>query len=176
MSNINDENIKRLETLYMNHHKWLIAASFNITKDKELAEELVSELYLYLSEKPNPDIWYLDSFNLMYLHSFLKTRNLNKIKYNKRYVDYDEIICDEIDSEYDIEKDLEIQTKYDRVIEEFKILERNPKLWAAAKITEMYLFDNDITLEGLANKIRISKSTAFLNVKKIKTYLKTKIK
>jgi DNA-directed RNA polymerase specialized sigma24 family protein len=176
MANIGDENIKRLETLYKNSHKWLMAAAFNITKDKDVAEELVSELYLYLSEKPNPDIWYSDSFNLMYLHSFLKTRNLNKIKYNKRYSDFDEVIYDEVDSEYDIEKDLEIQRRYDRVIEEFKLLERNPKLWAAAKITEMYLLDEEMTLEGLANKIRISKSTAFLNVKKIKTYLKTKIK
>jgi hypothetical protein len=32
-----------------------------------------------------------------------------------------------------------------------------------------------MTLDGLANNIKISKSTAFLNVKKIKVHLKNKL-
>ena len=74
------ENNRRLDTLYRESHNWLCAVAFNFCKDKEVADELVGTLYLYLAEKCNPSLWYLNSFNLMYAHSFLKSRFLNKIK------------------------------------------------------------------------------------------------
>ena len=47
----------RLEVLYNKHHKWLMAAAKNISKDKEIAEDLVSELYIYLAEKKNEKVF-----------------------------------------------------------------------------------------------------------------------
>ena len=81
------ENTIRLEVLYKQHDKWLKACAFNIAKNRDTAEELVSELYLYLAEKCNPQLYYLNSFNLMYCHSFLKTRFINRIKVDKRSVE-----------------------------------------------------------------------------------------
>jgi len=78
VNKVQSENNRRLETLYKQSHSWLIAVAFNLSKDKEVAEELVGELYLYLAEKCNPSLWYLNSFNLMYAHAFIRSRFFNK--------------------------------------------------------------------------------------------------
>jgi predicted DNA-binding protein YlxM (UPF0122 family) len=43
-------------------------------------------------------------------------------------------------------------------------------MWAPAKIFELYWM-SDKTLDEVANDIKISKSTVFLSVKKIRKYL-----
>jgi predicted DNA-binding protein YlxM (UPF0122 family) len=48
-------------------------------------------------------------------------------------------------------------------------------MWASSKLAQLYFFDADLTLEQLASNIKISKSTAFLNIKKIKLHLKDTI-
>ena len=48
-------------------------------------------------------------------------------------------------------------------------------MWSSAKIYELYTF-GDKTMEKLSDEIGISKSTTFLNVKKIKKHLKDNIK
>ena len=60
MNKVQLENNKRLETLYKQSHNWLIAVAYNLCKDKEVADELVGELYLYFAEKCNPSLWYLN--------------------------------------------------------------------------------------------------------------------
>lgn len=169
MNKVQSENTKRLDTLYKQSHNWLIAVSFNLCKDKETSEELVQELYLYLAEKCNPAIWYLNSFNLMYCHSFIRSRFFNKTKVDKRRAtlsdDYDEV-----DIEYNMDYDEKLENTYDNVVEELKRLEQT-KLWAPSKLAQMYFF-SDKTLEGLSKDIGISKSTTFLHVKKIKKHIK----
>ena len=81
---VNKENTQRLEILFKQHHSWLVAVAFNITKDKDVSEDLVSELYCYLGEKCNPALWYLNSFNLIYCRSFIMSRFLNRVKVKKR--------------------------------------------------------------------------------------------
>lgn len=165
------ENTIRLEVLYKQHDGWLKAVAFNITKNKDTAEELVSELYLYLAEKCNPALYYLNSFNLMYCHSFIKSRFLNKIKVNKRNTPLEED-WDTTDEAYDYDNDQRLEEAYDSVIDELKRLEKQPKVWASSKIYQMYAFDKDMTYERISEEIHISKSTAYLNCKKIKKHLK----
>ncbi len=169
MNKVQSENTKRLDTLYKQSHNWLIAVSFNLCKDKETSDELVQELYLYLAEKCNPALWYLNSFNLMYCHSFIRSRFFNKTKVDKRRAtlsdDYDEV-----DIEYNMDYDEKLENTYDNVVEELKRLEQT-KLWAPSKLAQMYFF-SDKTLEGLSKDIGISKSTTFLHVKKIKKHIK----
>lgn len=167
-----EENRKRLDLLYKNSHKWLMGASYKITKDRNAADELVGELYLYLSEKVNPNIWYAEHFNLMYLRAFLQTRWLNRIKSEKRFVEYG-WKNDGEDTPYDTAFDTKLEEAHTELRNELRSLETS-KLWASAKLAEMYFFD-DITLEKLAKRIKISKSTAFLNIKKIKLHLKDKL-
>lgn len=164
------ENNKRLDVLYRKSHNWLIAVAFNLSKDKEVADELVGELYLYLAEKCNPAIWYLDSFNLMYAHAFISSRFYNKIKAGKRNVELSDTY-DEVEEEYDTDSDEKIDNTYNQMVDELKRLERT-RLWAPSKIYQMYAFDSEMTFEKLASELKLSKSTVYLNCKKIKKHLK----
>jgi DNA-directed RNA polymerase specialized sigma24 family protein len=173
VNKVQKENTKRLELLYRQSHNWLIAVAFNLSKDKEVADELVGELYLYLGEKCNPSIWYLNSFNLMYCHSFIKSRFLNRIKADKRKTELS-ADYDEVEVEYDIDNDQRLEDAYNAIVDELKAMERTKK-WASSKLYQLYAFDKDMTLERLASEIGISKSTAFLQTKKAKIHLRTTI-
>ena len=170
MNKIQSENNKRLDVLFRNSHGWLSAVAFNLSKDKEVADELVGELYLYLAEKCNPALWYLNSFNLMYCHAFLNSRFLNRIKAAKRNVQLSDSY-DEVESEYDVDADEKVEDVYNKMVDELKRLERT-RLWAPSKIYQMYAFDKEMTFEKLAAELKLSKSTVYLNCKKIKKHLK----
>ena len=170
MNKIQSENNKRLDVLFRKSHGWLSAVSFNLSKDKEVADELVGELYLYLAEKCNPALWYLDSFNLMYCHAFLNSRFLNRIKAAKRNVPLSDSY-DDVENEYDVDADERVEDVYNQMVDELKRLERT-KLWAPSKIYQLYAFDKEMTFEKLASELKLSKSTVYLNCKKIKKHLK----
>ena len=168
-----DENSKRVELLYIKHRVWLSKVAFNICRDKTESDDLISDLYIYLLEKNNEKLWYSDgTFNLQYCRAFLLTRWINKTKIKKRYVN-SEVEVEVEESIYDTENDLRIQQCYDELISELERL-KTTKLWASAKLASMYWFSQD-TLEDLSEKIKISKSTTFLNVKKIREHLKEKL-
>ena len=170
MNKIQSENNKRLDILFRKSHNWLSAVAFNLAKDKEVADELVGELYLYLAEKCNPALWYLDSFNLMYAHAFLNSRFLNRIKAAKRNVPLSDSY-DEVENEYDVDADEKVEDVYNKMVDELKRLERT-RLWAPSKIYQLYAFDKEMTFEKLASELKLSKSTVYLNCKKIKKHLK----
>ena len=174
VNKVQQENTKRLDILFRQSHNWLSAVAFNLCKDKEVADDLVGELYIYLAEKCNPSLWYLNSFNLMYCHSFLKSRFLNKIKSDKRKTEFTEE-HDDVVQEYDIDGDERLEQAYNEVVEELKNMERTKK-WVSSKLYQIYAFDKDMTLERLAKEINISKSTAFLQTKRAKIHLRGTIK
>ncbi len=148
-----------------------MACAFNVSKNKDIAEELVSELYLYLGEKCNPQLYYLDSFNLQYCYSFLKTRFINRIKADKRSVTLSDSY-DSVEEVYDYDSDERLEKAHDEIIDELKRLEKVPKVWVSSKIYQMYTFDKEMTYEKLSEEIDISKSTAYLHCKKIRKHLK----
>jgi len=170
VNKIQSENNKRLDVLFRKSHGWLSAVAFNLSKDKEVADELVGELYLYLAEKCNPALWYLDSFNLMYAHAFLNSRFLNRIKAAKRNVPLSDSY-DDVENEYDVDADERVEDVYNQMVDELKRLERT-RLWAPSKIYQLYAFDKEMTFEKLASELKLSKSTVYLNCKKIKKHLK----
>ena len=170
---ISSECNQRLETLYNKHHQWLGSVAFNISKNRDTTDELVSELYLYLSEKCNPKIWYLDSYNLQYCRQFMLSRFLNKVNREKR----PDVLPDEWDTisdDYDEDRDRRIDTAYEDVLEELSLMKKR-KGWSNAMIYEHYWFSNK-TLEEVSKDIGISKSTTFLSVKAAKQHLKKVIK
>jgi len=169
---IQKENTKRLGVLYTKHHSWLMACSYNKSKDVQVAKDLVQELYLYLGEKCNPKLFYRDSFNLLYCHNFLSSRYINWVKRESKNT-YPTRWKDKEDNDYDMESDVKMQEVYDTLKEELKRL-NNTKLWTSAKLYELYAFA-DITMEELSKQIGISKSTTFLHIKKIKKHLKNVI-
>ena len=165
---------QRLETLYKKHHKWLISCGVNISKSEDKAEELVNELYLYLAEKCNAKLWYKDSYNLQYCRMFLNSRFINEAKRGNRKGELLEKHEGIADTEYDTEWDAKLEGAYNEVKEELNNMKRRQG-WASAMIFEEYWFGDD-TLEEVSKKIGISKSTTFLNVKKVRNELKDKLK
>jgi RNA polymerase sigma factor (sigma-70 family) len=160
---------QRLTNLYTNSNHWLIKHAVKITKNKEEAEDLVQELYEYLHKKCNPKIFWGDAYNMFYCYRFLQSRWINKTKKLNRVVYKDEVIEEVIEEEYDVERDLLLENAHNEVVNELKRLAVT-KLWPQAKIFELYWM-SDRTLDELAKDIKISKSTVFLSVKKIRKYL-----
>jgi len=166
---------RRLTNLYIESNTWLVREAKKITKNKEEAEDLVQELFEYLHLKQNPKLWWGDtSYNLFYCNKFLHSRFMNKVRKLNRTT-YVEIMPDrEDDIPYDEERDLMIQKAHEEVVDELKRLSVT-RQWPQAKIFELYWMSPD-TLDEVSHKIKISKSTTFLAVKKIRKYLEEVIK
>jgi DNA-directed RNA polymerase specialized sigma24 family protein len=170
-SSLNMECEKRLTNLYRESHQWLLQVAFNITKNTENAEDIVSELYEYLHKKKNTKLfWGENSYNLLYCSKFIKHRFINKTKKLNRTLLVEEIADTEVDIPYDEERDYKVQKAFDDVIIELKQLEKT-KMWPQSKIFQLY-WCSDKTLDEVAKDIKISKSTTFLAVKKVRKYLK----
>jgi len=162
---------RRLTNLYNESHTWLLSEAKKITKHREESECLVSELYIYLHEKCNPKIfWGDDSYNLFYCNKFLHSRFMNKVKKLNRTTLVEVMPDKEEDEEYDIEYDLRLQEAHEEVVRELKKLEVT-RMWPQGKIFTLYWM-SDKTLDEVAKDIKISKSTTFLAVKKVRKYLK----
>ena len=172
MNEIQIENNKRLEVLHRKHHKWLLGAGYKITRQLDTSKELISDLYLYLADKPNPSLWYEDSFNLIYCRSFLSSRFINKVKRDKKTTYLKYIGKMEVD-EYDFEMDDRLEQAHQQVLQELRRLD-STKYWTGSKLSQLYFF-SDFTLDSLAKEIGLSKSTVFLKIKKIKSILKHNI-
>lgn len=166
------ENHFRLDILAKNHHNWLVACAKNISNDIEMANDLVGDLYLYLT-KPNPKIWFKDSFNLIYCRSFLSSRFINNKKRSNRMTGLNPWM-DREDEEYDDTLDKKIDAEYDKLIDELSGM-KTRKGWSSAMLFELYYF-SDKTMDQLAEEIGLSKSTVFLNTKKVKEHFRKTLK
>lgn len=78
------------------------------------------------------------------------------------------------DTEYDIDLDESIMDAYDAVMNEIQRLKRT-KGFSSAMIYEIY-WTSDDTLQEVADKIGISKSTVFTHLKKVRQHMKSIIK
>lgn len=165
--------MERIERLYKNSHKWLIGSATNITKNRTVAGELVSDLYLYLAERINPKIYYGDTYNLMYCRSFLQTRWINRVKSEKRFVTHTNYY-DRIEDVYDADFDKRLEETYNELVGELHRCE-STRLWPSSKLSQLYFFDDEATLQQLADDIKLSKSTVFLHIRKMKKHLKNTI-
>ena len=161
---------KRLDRLHRQHYSWLYSVIFKVSKDKQISEDLIQELYLYLGEHDSAErLYFSDSFNLQYCRSFLLSRFYNLTKYENRFSELPEG-WDEEHVPYDVAYDTKLEESYKQLEKELDSLKRSPK-WSSAMLFELYHFENK-TYDELAKDIRISKSTAFLNVRKVRHYLK----
>ena len=161
---------RRLTNLYNESYKWLVSEAKKITKNREESEDLVSELFEYLHTKCNPKIfWGDDSYNLFYCNKFLHSRFMNKVKKLNRTTLVEQMPDRESDIEYDTEYDIRLQQAHEEVIRELKKLEVT-RMWPQGKIFTLYWM-SDKTLDEVAKDIKISKSTTFLAVKKVRKYL-----
>ena len=174
-SSIEQQCNKRLDTLYRESHTWLLKAAYNICKSFEESEELVSDAYVYLAKECKPKLFWGNSYNLIYLQKFLRHRWYNRAGKLNRYKYTDDIsVMDKSDTPYDEQRDVDIMKAYDNVMQELKDLQIT-RLWPAARLYSLYWCSDD-TLNDVAKKIGISKSTTFLAIKKIRTHMALTIK
>ena len=163
------ETRERLNVLHRKHYSWLYSVGFKISKDKTITEDLIQELYLYLAERGDEKLYYEDSYNLQYCRSFILSRFYNLVKYESRFSEFP-AEYDEEHIEYDTTEDMKLEQSYQQLKNELDSLKKSPK-WSSAMLFEMYHFENK-TYDELAKDIKISKSTAFLNVRKVRHHLK----
>jgi len=167
---------RRLTNLYTQSNVWLLKVAYNICKSYETSEDLAQELYEYLHNKKNPKLFFgEDSYNLIYCMKFIKHRFINKTKKLNRITYVGEVFCNNTpDEEYDTDYDLGIETAYADVKAELEYI-KGTKDFASAMLYERYWFTTN-TLDEVANNINISKSTTFLQIKKVRNRLKEVIK
>lgn len=169
---ISNDTIKRLDVLHRKHYQWLYSVGFKISKSQITTEDLIQELYIYLLERDDKELYYEDSFNLQYCRTFILSRFYNLVKVENRWdtisADYDEE-----ETPYNEEFDMKVEKAYNELIKELENMKKM-KGWSSAMLAELYWFGN-MTFEELASEIGISKSTAFLNVRKVKERLKEKL-
>jgi len=161
---------RRLIGLHEESYSWLMKSAKKITKQKEEAEDLVQELYIYLHEKCNPKLFFGENtYNLFYCHKFLHSRFMNKTKKLNRTTYVEEVKDIVFDTPYNEDYDRKLEEAHLKVLQELKKLSVT-RMWPQARIFELYWMSED-TLDEVSNKIGISKSTTFLAVKKVRKYL-----
>jgi hypothetical protein len=95
---------------------------------------------------------------------------MNKVtKLNRTSYGFSETSIDIEESEYDIEKDIALEKAHKEVMQMVKSLAIT-KHWPQARIWELYWCSED-TLDEVAKKTKLSKSTIFLAVKKVRKML-----
>jgi len=104
---------------------------------------------------------------------FLNSRWINKVKRGKKIQYFESIQSEACDEVYDVELDEDIMKAHSQVLEEIKRLKRT-KGFSSAMIYEIY-WTSDDTLQEVADKIGISKSTVFTHLKKVRQHLKSVI-
>lgn len=166
------ENNQRLHILFTNHNDWLYGVAFKLTKNSDEASDLVSSVYLYLAEKCNPKLFYLDSFNLQYLRSFISSRFINSRKRGNKQMNTNSF-KDIGDEEYDYESDRKFEEAYWGVMTELNEMKATPN-WVSGKLFEIYHF-SDMTMDEVSKDVGISKSTCFIHINKTKKYLQSVI-
>jgi DNA-directed RNA polymerase specialized sigma24 family protein len=163
-------NTELVQLVYKEHHKWLLQVSFNFCQDKEAAEDLTQELYLYLMQMKDIDkIRYNNTVNLFYLYKALKSKFLNGIKQSKKIqvLPIEEDFLEIEDTQYDETKDQEFEV----MLAATKDLLETDVHWFDSKLLLLYL-NEDHSIASLHKATGISKSSIWTSLDKTKKYIK----
>ena len=163
-------NTELVKIVYQNHHIWISQVAYNFTQDRDTAEDLTQELYLYLMQmKDINKIRYNNTVNLFYLYKALKSKFLNSIKQSKKITilpveeDYLEIE----DQEYNYDKDEEFEV----MLKATKDLLETDIHWFDAKLLQTYI-NEDHSIASLHQATGISKSSIWTSLDKTRKYIK----
>jgi len=147
-----------LEQLAQRHNEWLKLA-FKICKNKEYSKDLVQDMYLkiYNSGKQIEDI------NECYIYFIMRNQFLNEIKDEKRFVDFDVAILNEIDEDYNFIADIKEQVTIETLKKEF-----NKLTWYEKQMIDL---TQEFGQRGLSRETGIHIQTIHNTTKKIKLKL-----
>ena len=165
------DNSELVDHTYRKHHTWLIQCAYNLTNNKDKAEELVQDLYLRLLEmKDCKKIMYKQDVNLYYLYRMLKSIFLNGLKKQTSTLPLDDDLYNLAAEEYSYSADNEFEERL-RLTNECL----DEMYWFDAKLLRVYL-DEDHSIQSLHNVTGISNSTIWSSLKKTKKYVKEYVK
>lgn len=164
-------NRELVENLYKKSNTWLLKCAYNLTGDKEQAQELLQDVYLHLLEMPNIDkiIFNKTELNLLYIYRMVKTKYLNNISKNK--TSYLNTEMDIISEEYDYASDEEFERKL--AIVNHELSNDGEMFWFDKKLFSVYI-DEDHSLTSLSEATKISRSAVWNSISKVKKHIKTK--
>ena len=167
-------NAQRVELVYKKHNRWLLACAYNLTQDKDKAEELVQELYLKLMEMENLHkiVYNETDLNLFYLYKILKSSFLNNVKsLQKANVTAlkPEVIDNTPEEQYDVHRD----ENTERLLELVDKTLSDEMTWFDSKLFITYIEENH-SIQSLHNATKISKNAIFTSLRKTKTLIKQK--
>lgn len=147
-----------LGQLAQRHNEWLKLA-FKICKNKEYSKDLVQDMYLkiYNSGKQIEDI------NECYIYFIMRNQFLNEIKDEKRFVDFDVAILNEIDEDYNFIADIKEQVTIETLQKEF-----NKLTWYEKQMIDL---TQEFGQRGLSRETGIHIQTIHNTTKKIKLKL-----
>jgi DNA-directed RNA polymerase specialized sigma24 family protein len=166
----NNNNAELVQVVYREHHKWLMQVAFNFTQDKEAAEDLTQELYLYLLDMQDINkIRYNGTVNLFYLYKTLKSKFLNGIKQSKKIqvMSIEEDFLEVVDEDYDYDRD----SDFEIMLEATKDLLEDHVHWFDSKLLQTYI-NEDHSIASLHKATGISKSSIWTSLNKTKSYIK----
>ena len=144
--------------------------SFNFCQDKEVAEDLTQELYLYLMDMKDIDkIRYNGTVNLFYLYKALRSKFLNSIKQSKKIqiLPVEEDYLEIEDQEYNYDKDEEFEI----MLQATKELLDKEIHWFDSRLLTTYLEESH-SIASLHKATGISKSSIWTSLDKTRKYIK----
>lgn len=163
-------NSSLVSLVYRTHNTWLLQVAFNLTLDRDKAEDLVQEAYVYLLEMENIDkIKYGNTVNLFYLYKLIKSKFLNSIKQNKKVtiVEVNEDYLNIEDQEYSLELDAQYEYKLEHTLE----ILSGSIFWYDSKLLLTYI-NEEHSINSLHLATGISKSSIWTSLSKTKAFIK----
>ena len=137
------DNNQLVDHTYRKHHTWLIQCAYNLTNNKDKAEELV-----------------------YYLYRMLKSIFLNGLKKQTSTLPIDDDLLNKPAEEYSYSADNEFEERL-RLTNECL----DEMYWFDSKLLRVYL-DESHSIQSLHNVTGISNSTIWSSLKKTKKYVK----
>ena len=167
-------NSDRVAALYNKHHSWLIACAFNLTGNKEEAENLIQDVYVQLLEMQDLEkiIYNTTDLNLFYLYKIIKSKFLNNIKAAQKLNKValrPELADTKAEEEYSEEEDENTEKLLLLVNETLS----GSMHWFDSKLFTTYI-DDDHSIQSLSIATKISKNAIFTSLRKTKTLIKNK--
>lgn len=154
-----------IEQLVLDDNTWREAA-FNITKDTELADEILHVFYMKAITlfTRNPD----KSINKNYVLTGLSNAFKDNHNHTKKNLSYTNQHHQEIEV-YDAFTDIHNQILADEILKDTDELR-----WFDKKLFQIIIYEKKISMRALARATGISYSTIQISVAKSKAYLKNK--
>jgi RNA polymerase sigma factor (sigma-70 family) len=168
-----DKN-KLIEDFIKNHNSWLYAVCFNLTKDRNDADDLIQETYTRLLELPESKIEAIrfgeSDLNTFYVYRMIKNYYINQGKAKKESYTDTEVYGNDADDDTNLQFEDDYEALMNKIEGEMNDLKKNSETYFDVMLLDVYLKEGH-SIDSLAKHTKISRSTIFTSLKRVRTYL-----